>query len=139
MNRTKSVSSIYLHLMILLVCKGDPLSLYSWSRIPTEKLTDKLGRKLISGKNVMLAQIFLKKGSTVVAHSHVSEQFSYILKGSIKFCLLDKEIILNEGDVLNIPSGVEHSAVALEDTLSLDAFSPIREDWLNGTDAYLRR
>jgi hypothetical protein len=31
-----------------------------------------------------------------------------------------------------------HSAEALEDTIDVDIFSPPREDWLNGTDAYLR-
>lgn len=104
-----------------------------------ESLTEKLGRKIISGKNMMLAQVFLKKGCVVVAHSHVSEQMTYILKGSMIFRLPDREITLNEGDVLNIPSGVEHSAVALEDTLDLDTFSPVREDWLKGTDDYLRK
>jgi hypothetical protein len=29
--------------------------------------------------------------------------------------------------------------VALEDTLDVDVFNPPRQDWLNGTDAYLRR
>lgn len=104
-----------------------------------ESLTEKLGRKIISGKNLMLAQVFLKKGCVVVAHSHVSEQMTYILKGSMIIRLPDREVTLNEGDVLNIPSGVEHSAVALEDTLDLDAFSPVREDWLKGTDDYLRK
>jgi quercetin dioxygenase-like cupin family protein len=115
------------------------MSLYSWSKIPTEKLTEKLGRKFISGKKIMLAQIFLKKGCVIAAHSHESEQMTYILSGSLMFHLQGKEVTLNEGDVLNIPSGVEHSAVALEDTLDLDAFSPIREDWLKGTDDYLRK
>ena len=115
------------------------MSLYSWSRIPTEKITDKLSRKLISGKKVMLAQVFLKKGCIVAAHSHHNEQITYILSGSMKLRLPDKEVTLNEGDVLHIPSRVEHSAVALEDTLDLDVFSPIREDWLKGTDDYLRK
>ncbi len=136
---SESGSLTYLHPRTLLVCLGDSLSLYSWSSIPTEQLNEKLGRKLITGRNLMLAQIFLKKGCIVPAHSHVSEQMTYILKGSMKLHLPDKEVTLNEGDVLNIPSGVEHSAVALEDTLDLDAFSPIREDWLKGTDYYLRR
>jgi len=116
-----------------------PMSLYSWNKIPTEKLTDKLSRKLITGKKVMLAQVFLKKGCTVAAHSHESEQMTYILSGSMTLRLPDKEVTLNEGDVLHIPSGVEHSAVALDDTLDLDVFSPIREDWLKGTDHYLRK
>jgi quercetin dioxygenase-like cupin family protein len=115
------------------------MSFYRWSKIPTEKLTEKLSRKIISGKKVMLAQVFLKKGCVVAAHSHEGEQMTYILSGSMTLHLPDKEVTLNEGDVLNIPSGVEHSAVALEDTLDLDVFSPIREDWLKGTDDYLRK
>jgi hypothetical protein len=30
-------------------------------------------------------------------------------------------------------------AIALEDTLDLDIFSPIRHDWLTKDDAYLRK
>ena len=116
-----------------------PMSFYSWSKIPVEKLTDNLSRKIVSGKKVMLAQVFLKKGCVIAAHSHESEQMTYILSGAMTLRLPDKEMTLNEGDVLNIPSGVEHSAVALEDTLDLDVFSPIREDWLKGTDDYLRK
>jgi quercetin dioxygenase-like cupin family protein len=41
--------------------------------------------------------------------------------------------------VLHIPSNVPHAAVALEDTLDLDIFSPIRVDWLTKQDEYLRR
>ena len=115
------------------------MSFYSWSKVPTEKLTDKLSRKVISGSKVMLGQIFLKKGCVIASHKHESEQITYILSGCLKMILPDKEVILHEGEVLHIPSGVEHSAVALEETLDLDAFSPIREDWLKGTDDYLRK
>ena len=115
------------------------MSSYSWSTVPTEKLNEKLSRKLITGKKVMLAQVFLKKGCMVPAHSHDSEQMTYILSGSMTLRLPDMEVTLKECDVLHIPSGVEHSAVAHEDTLDLDIFSPIREDWLTGTDVYLRK
>jgi quercetin dioxygenase-like cupin family protein len=47
--------------------------------------------------------------------------------------------VVRKGEVLHIPSNVPHRAVALEDTLDLDIFSPIRPDWLDGTDHYLRR
>ena len=46
---------------------------------------------------------------------------------------------MRQGEVLHIPSNVPHRAVALEDTLDLDIFSPIRTDWLVKDDAYLRR
>jgi quercetin dioxygenase-like cupin family protein len=115
------------------------MSHYNWGKIPEEKVTETLSRKLITGKKVMLAQVHLKKGCIIQAHSHESEQMTYILRGSMRLRLPDKEVILGEDEVLHIPSGVEHSAVALEDTVDLDIFSPIREDWLTGKDDYLRR
>ena len=42
------------------------------------------------------------------------------------------------GEVLVIPANVPHEATALEDTYDLDVFSPPREDWIKGQDAYLR-
>ena len=73
-----------------------------------EKVTDKLSRKLISGKKVMLAQVFLKKGCVVVSHSHESEQMTYILSGSLKLRLPDREVTLNEGDVLRSSQSSRH-------------------------------
>jgi quercetin dioxygenase-like cupin family protein len=46
---------------------------------------------------------------------------------------------VREGEVLHIPSWVEHQAEALEDTFELDVFSPIRQDWLDHTDEYFHR
>ena len=48
------------------------------------------------------------------------------------------QLIVRAGEVLVIPSYLPHSAVALEDTLDVDVFNPPRQDWLAGTDAYLR-
>jgi quercetin dioxygenase-like cupin family protein len=48
-------------------------------------------------------------------------------------------VVVRKGEVLSIPSNVAHRAVAMEDTLDLDIFSPIRVDWLTNNDAYLRR
>ncbi len=111
---------------------------YRWADIPEESLNPLLSRKLITGDRVMLAHVILKKGSIVPAHQHENEQVTYILSGALKFELQGKEIVLREGDVLHIPSNVVHSAIALEDTLDLDIFSPPRQDWLDGTDDYLR-
>ena len=57
----------------------------------------------------------------------------------MKFLIEDREIVLHPGESLRIPANVPHSAEALEDCIALDLFSPPREDWKNGTDAYLRR
>jgi len=115
------------------------LSFYRWKDIPEEKLTDLLSRKLVVGKNEMLALMTLKKGAFVTAHRHESEQIVFILKGALKFLVGGLEIVVREGELLHLPSNMEHSATALEDTLDLDVFSPIRKDWLDGSDSYLRK
>jgi quercetin dioxygenase-like cupin family protein len=111
---------------------------FRWDDIPEEPLNPLLSRKLITGDRIMMSHVILKKGSVVPAHKHENEQITYILCGTLKFEVNGKDIVLREGDVLHIPSNVVHSAVALEDTLDLDVFSPPRQDWLDGTDHYLR-
>ena len=59
--------------------------------------------------------------------------------GALHFKLEGREVTVHAGEVLHIPSYVPHEAVALEDTVDLDIFSPIRPDWLDGSDVYLRR
>ena len=97
-----------------------------------------LSRKIVTGEREMLAQIYLKRGCLVPMHSHESEQMTYVLQGALKFLIGGEEITVREGEVLHIPSWVEHQAEALEDTFELDVFSPIRQDWLDHTDDYLR-
>jgi len=111
---------------------------YRWADIASEELNPLLTRKLITGDRVMLSELILKKGCVVPPHHHENEQVSYVIRGTLKFEVNGKEIILHAGDVLIIPSNVVHSALALEDTLDLDIFSPPRQDWLDGTDQYLR-
>lgn len=106
-----------------------------------EQLSPTLGRKLISGDRVMLAHVYLAKGSVVPKHQHDNEQITYILKGTLRFWIGEDEgkvVDVHEGEVLHIPSGVWHKAEALEDTLDVDIFSPPRQDWLEKTDSYLR-
>ena len=111
----------------------------TWESIPLETMSDMISRKIISGDKAMVAQVFLKKGAVVPEHHHESEQITYILEGALKFQIEGKEIVVRKGEVLSIPSNVPHRAVALEDTLDLDIFSPIRVDWLTRNDDYLRR
>jgi quercetin dioxygenase-like cupin family protein len=72
----------------------------------------------------------------------VNEQFTYILTGALRFRIGEdgsEELTVRAGEVLHLPSMVWHEAEALEDTLDLDIFSPPRQDWIDKTDAYLRK
>jgi quercetin dioxygenase-like cupin family protein len=112
--------------------------LHRWDEIALEKVTEMLSRKIVAGEREMLAQVYLKRGCLVPMHAHEAEQMTYVLQGALKFLVGGEEITLREGEVLHIPSRIPHQAEALEDTFELDIFSPIRQDWLDHTDDYLR-
>jgi len=115
---------------------------YRWNEVPLEKVTDMLDRRLITGDRMMLAHVYLKKDCIVPKHSHENEQLTYILEGALLFTLGEDqsvEVTVSAGEVLHIPSNLPHMAVALEDTLDVDIFSPPRQDWLDKSDDYLRR
>jgi quercetin dioxygenase-like cupin family protein len=115
---------------------------FRWSDMPKERVTDQISRRLVTGERMMLAHVYLDKGSIVPKHSHENEQLTYILEGALHFWIGEdekEEIIVRAGEVLWIPSNLPHKALALEDTLDVDVFSPPRQDWLNHTDSYFHR
>ena len=118
------------------------VTFYRWDEMPKEELTETFARRLITGDRVMLAHVYIKKGSIVPRHSHENEQITYILEGGLRFWIGEDEsqvIDVMAGEVLHIPSHVQHKAEALADTLDVDVFSPPRQDWLDKTDDYLRQ
>jgi quercetin dioxygenase-like cupin family protein len=104
--------------------------LHRWDEIALDKVTEMLSRKVVSGEREMLVQVYVKRGCLVPRHAHTSEQMTYVLQGALKFHVGNEEITVREGEVIHIPSGVEHQAEALDDTFELDVFSPIRAEWL---------
>jgi quercetin dioxygenase-like cupin family protein len=113
--------------------------LHRWDEIALEKVTEMLSRKIVTGEREMLTQVYLKRGCLVPLHSHESEQMTYVLQGALRFLVGGEEMVVREGEVLHIPSWIEHQAEALDDTFSLDVFSPIRQDWLDHADDYFHR
>src|SRR5215831_15319969 len=114
---------------------------YRWEDLPREELKPLLGRRLITGDELMLAHVYLAKGCIVPKHEHVNEQLTYILEGRLRFRLgADGAEVVDvaAGEVLHLPANLPHEAEALEDTLDVDIFRPPRRDWLDGSDAYLR-
>ncbi len=110
-----------------------------WKTVELEKLNPLLDRQIITGSNIMISRVLLKKGCHVPEHSHINEQVTYILEGALQFRIDGKDIVVRAGEVLCIPPNMPHAATALEDTVDLDVFNPPRQDWINKTDDYLRR
>jgi quercetin dioxygenase-like cupin family protein len=117
------------------------VTLHRWKDLPAEPLKEGLTRQLVTGERMMIAHVHLNKGVHVPRHSHENEQLTYILEGALQFWFGandEQELLVRAGEVIVIPSHLPHRALALEDTLDVDVFCPPRQDWLTGTDAYLR-
>jgi quercetin dioxygenase-like cupin family protein len=118
-----------------------PAEKFTWDDMPAERVTDTFSRKMVVGKNEMLCWLELKPGCKVPEHSHENEQISHVLKGRLRFVVDGETIEVGPGDILLIPPHAAHSAEVLgeETVLDYDIFSPIRSDWLDGSDDYLRK
>jgi len=112
---------------------------HSWSNIPAEQINPSISRQFITGDRVTVARFELKRGGIVPMHAHENEQVSFVLDGALKFKIDGREIIVRGGEVLQIPGTVPHEVEVLEDTLVVDVFSPVRQDWIDKTDTYFRR
>jgi quercetin dioxygenase-like cupin family protein len=115
------------------------MTTYNWSDVPVEQMNTLVTRQVIHAQHITIAIIGLTAGGAVPTHAHVNEQVMNIFSGRLKVILDGVETVLQGGQSLVIPPNVPHSVEALEDTVAVDVFSPVREDWLRGDDAYLRQ
>ena len=111
---------------------------YNWNLLEEQPLNPLLGRKMMHGQSMTIARIRLRKGAVVPMHSHANEQISMLESGVLRFTIAGEERVLRAGEALVIPPDAPHMVEALEDSLAVDVFSPRREDWMRGDDAYLR-
>jgi quercetin dioxygenase-like cupin family protein len=115
------------------------MQIYEWNQIEKEQLNPRAARQVIHGDTMTVARLYLAKGCFVPEHSHHNEQISMLEQGRLRFMIAGQEQVVKAGEVLRIPPHVPHSAEALEDSIAVDLFSPPREDWQRGDDAYLRK
>ena len=114
----------------------------SWDEIPSEEVTPSMQRKIISGEKMMIARMKFKDGFKVPLHSHENEQITQCISGTMKFWFgenEEQEMMLNAGEVVVIPAHLPHAALMIGDVEEMDSWAPPRQDWLDGTDDYLRK
>lgn len=112
---------------------------HRWTDLSSQSLTESIQRRYLTADRVTVARFELKKDGVVPRHAHENEQVSCVLTGSLRFRFDDREVVVGAGEVMQIPGGIAHEVAVLEDTLVLDIFSPVRQDWIDGTDTYFTR
>jgi quercetin dioxygenase-like cupin family protein len=114
----------------------------NWDTIPSEDVNPSMTRKIVSGEKLMIARIKFKDGFLVPLHSHIHEQVTQVISGSIRFWLgenKEQTMDLYPGDVVVIPSNLPHEALMIGEVEEIDTWAPPRQDWLDKTDDYLRK
>lgn len=112
----------------------------AWKSVDREIMSEHLTRQVIFGEKGTLARLEVQSGTRIARHEHINEEYFMTVTGACKFTFDDgREYIVDPGEVLVIPSGLPHAIEALEDSVFIDFFAPVREDWLQGKDQYLRQ
>jgi quercetin dioxygenase-like cupin family protein len=92
---------------------------------------DGIERKtLVHGEKTLMTEFRLRQGAVLPRHSHPHEQTGYLVKGRIRLLIGTEEYEAQVGDSWCIPGGVEHGADILEDSVAIEVFSPVRDDYL---------
>ena len=114
----------------------------NWNNIPVDQVNEKMKRQFIYGEKIMVAKMEFEDGFTVPWHSHENEQVTEVIEGTLRFWFDDVEeehIDLTAGDSIIIPGNRRHKALMIGKVVETDTFSPPRQDWIDGSDAYLRK
>jgi quercetin dioxygenase-like cupin family protein len=82
------------------------------------------------GDRTLMTEFLLARGSTLPRHAHPHEQTGYLVQGHIRLLIGGQEHEVGPGDSWCIPGGTEHGAQSLEDSIVVEVFSPVREDYL---------
>jgi quercetin dioxygenase-like cupin family protein len=109
-----------------------------WSRTPVQELAPGVRIRAPFGERIMLSLVELDAGAVVPAHEHPHEQGGMVLAGALELTIAGETRVLGEGESYLIPAGVRHAARAVGGPCrALDVFSPVREDYARGANAYV--
>ena len=96
-----------------------------------KKILDGITIKTLAfGEKMLFSEFHMEKGSRLPLHSHLEEQTGRLLKGRIILSIGVEKAELKPGDCWIVPSNIEHGAEIVEESIAIEIFSPVREDYL---------
>ena len=116
-------------------------SIQPWEDVPLETVNPMMQRRIVTGELMTVARIYFKDGFHVPRHSHHNEQITQVISGTLRFTFGEdrsETFDVGPGGVVVIPAHLPHEALVVGDVEEMDMWAPRRDDWLDGTDAYLR-
>jgi quercetin dioxygenase-like cupin family protein len=89
-------------------------------------------KTLVFGKNTLMTEFRLDKGAELPQHTHPHEQTRYLISGHMTLRIENAKADIRPGDSGNIPAHAGHSAAIHEDSVAIEVFYPVREEYLPG-------
>ena len=84
-----------------------------------------------SGHTYTLNRLTGKTGQGAPLHSHPHRQIDYVISGKGEFQVGEEKRIVSAGDTIQIEPNVPHTFTRFdEDTVFLEFFIPVREDFI---------
>ncbi len=99
-----------------------------------ENLGGGVSRKFLGWDNqIMMVKVKFEQGAEGSPHQHFHTQATYCVEGKFEFTIGDQKKTVNAGDGVYIPPNLMHGALCIEQGILIDVFSPVREDFLDGS------
>ena len=88
-------------------------------------------KTLAYNDEAMLCHFHLKKGAEIPLHNHRATQIGFIVKGKARFLAenTQDEFIAQQGESYVFSKFVKHGTVALEETIYVEVFVPVRDEY----------
>jgi quercetin dioxygenase-like cupin family protein len=113
---------------------SDPVITYqhvAWNAVPVQRVAEGAERQIVTGQQMMACRMRFAPHAVAPVHRHPHEQVTFVVQGRARFTIEGEARVAVAGDVLHFPSNVEHGATMLdEETVLVDVFTPIRQDFL---------
>ncbi len=107
------------------------MGFFKESDLKAKRMFEGMTLQAVAGIQTMITLVQFQPHAILPRHRHPHEQISYVLAGELEFELDGKTRILKQGEGAVIPPNAEHGARVLDQsTRVLDAWYPIREDYL---------
>ena len=91
-------------------------------------------KTLVHGQKTLMVEFRLQKGAVLPKHKHPHEQTGHLVSGCMDLAIGSETRRQGPGDSWCIPGGMEHGATAVEDSVAVEVFAPVREDYLPSGD-----
>jgi quercetin dioxygenase-like cupin family protein len=87
-------------------------------------------KTLVYGEKTLFTEFRMDAGSILPQHAHIHEQTGYLIEGKIRLTIGEQVFEVEKGDCWSIPGNMEHGAEILKDSVAIEVFSPVRDEYI---------